>query len=133
MLAQAQFDKVFTTGVSVMRDIGSDSEFLALRKENLRANNGATIQQYSAVQVNSVRDIEFTEGVRTFCVYDQVTPSSIEGEPPLTAHAGIFLNDLAQSVKNATDTNRKRAIELFWLFDENLRSANLFRGGLLVD
>jgi hypothetical protein len=92
-LAVAPFEKVFETGVSVLRACASDQDCIQQAEDILPHKSeqpAKTVHAITEAQVFAIRSLLDNAGERIFCVYDQVVPRRQSQAAPITTHAGVF-------------------------------------------
>lgn len=90
--AAAPFEKVFKTGVSLLRLCASDEECIAQAEDILPHKPDQPFKQIYAVTsalTGEIRALKDDAGERIFGVYDQVVPRRVGGEQ-IATHAGLF-------------------------------------------
>lgn len=136
LIAQKPFEKLFANGLSVMRDIGSDKDFIDIVEDNLRVKPEGELKrvmQLCSLPVSTIRSLLDDQGNQKFCVYDQIVPRTDPQEPPVPTHAGVFQRAIKYDVANATRDNRDLAVELFNKFIANKTSVTAFRNHLFAE
>lgn len=123
----APFEKVFRTGLSVMRSCAPDDEVAQCITENLRIQKGAAPREVYAVLRANVGDIRAEQSA--FKVYDQTVPRVSVGEP-FPHHAGIFLRLPPVGSASRKKAQKDFAAWLRQLFRQNAQDVNTYRGGL---
>ncbi len=135
-MAQKPFEKLFSSGLSVMRSVGTGDDFLEIAKDGLWSKPDdptREVQELSSARTVDIRQMETRDGKRKFCIYDQVVPLNRSAGTPVPTHAGIFQREILSNVDDAKRLNRDMAYELYKLFSENIIKVENFRGNLFGD
>jgi hypothetical protein len=135
-IAQKPFEKLFASGLSVMRSIATNDDFLEIARDGLwskKEDPVRSVQELCSVKTHEVREMLTEAGKRKFCVYDQVVPRNRSENPPVPTHAGIFQREILSGVKDAKRLNRDLAHELYKKFSDNAIKVESFRQHLFAD
>lgn len=133
LIAQRPFEKLFANGLSVMRDRGSDADFLDIAEDSLLSKPGSdfrSVQAVCSVGAGAIREIESENQQQAFCIYDQTVPRNIEGADPVPTHAGILQRDIKFDVDGAKKHNKDLAFLVYEKFLATVQPASSFREDL---
>jgi hypothetical protein len=136
LIAQKPFEKLFANGLSVMRALGTDDDFLDIVEDGLLSKPSSPLRSVKEVCETSVSDIRGIKGshdLQAFCVYDQTVPRNLEGASPVATHAGIFQRDIKHGVDGARKANRDLALEVYKCFVAGRVGIAGFRNHLFED
>ncbi|MGV2130878.1 hypothetical protein ACQZ4Q_01615 [Agrobacterium vitis] len=136
LLSQKPFQKLFENGLSVMRDIGSNEDFLDIAEDSLLSTPTTSFRSVKFICSTTAQEIRgiLGEGGRSaFCIYDQTVPRNIEGLQPVPTHAGIMQRQIAYDVPGAKKANKDLATIVFEKFRTAIQPAETFRENLFGD
>lgn len=134
-IAQKPFEKLYANGLSVMRENGSDQDFVDIVEDNLVTkpeNPLKHVQEICSAAAGDVRALN-ADAEQAFCVYDQIVPRVMPNTIPVPTHAGIFQRIIKYDVPGAKKANRDLAFEVYELFMRKRTPVVDFRGHLFKE
>lgn len=134
-VAAAPFEKVFSSGLSVVRSVASIEDVERLVTDGLWTKSEQPLGSVKLILTASVAEIreKRAEGGRPFCVYDQTVPRRFEAGEQVPTHAGVFLRLPPPGTDDRKKLQKDFARELRDIFLKDVRnSADVFDGLLIM-
>ena len=128
------FEKAFSNGVSVCRELAGNDDVLSLVREGLDRSIDDDPKVLSICQAGAegIRAIQDQSGERVFCIYDQTVTRDDPGQQPISTHAGIFGRRPPPKTPDRKKIQKDFAGKLRELFIAGEIAIAQFRGGLLT-
>ncbi len=137
LISKQPFEKLFATGLSVMRSIGSNDDFVGMAEENLGSKPDSPFRRVRALcsaLAKEIRSIKDASDHQSFCIYDQIVPRRYKaGLDPISTHAGVFQREIKAGVDGAKRLNKDLALEAYKLFTKQHLGVEDFRDHLFSD
>ena len=131
-IAARPFEKAFSNGVSVCREIATNEHLLSLVREGLNGDAPRSVITVCRARAGNIRSVLDEACERVFCIYDQTVTRDNPSLDPMPTHAGIFGRRPLIKTTDRRRTQKDFAGRLRELFIEGQTAVTHFREGILA-